>query len=555
MLMIAINPNSKIQKNYYLNQDNTDFLKSLNIVEAESSLNLKNNNNTYNKKSIIKTIDSKIIEYINNYLNKSAKSNISKSLFENEKDISTTLSIISNPKFGNSVIGQYIAKNILQYASLNVSGSPDAPDSINSKNVVSSIPTKDGKAGFLLEDGEIISQSKVTNAYNAQSVLSAVLILNSSKSDKEKALSLSTLGVDVATNNDLIDFNTGSNLAAGLEILNTANNWQGLDTKGRVVGSVQGVGNILNITDDIGISNIGGTLGAKAIPGIGAVAGIYTGVDQAIDVFENIGDLRKSDAKKFGAIGLGSAGASIGAGISVASAIATGATIGSAIPVAGTLIGAAVGAVIGFASGFFGSSKSKERMERDAFRDAFEKVGLTKLNERKMDMLELADGTMYHIGEEGFLEKQIYNPQRADIQLLKDRAKVNNKLLAYEVDYTNDLDYMTSLSADALSNFILQTNNERVKDMTAHLTNGATSNTNSREFNIENWSKSIENMRSMYKKVGINDFEQGIHLTTQLLDNNVINIDKANQFLQGLQMIFLDNDNSFKLASKLNVTR
>lgn len=552
-MQITNNSNFIHKADFSLNPEKEIFNNSTNSPSSLAKQSLSEAKNT--DKNFVEKIDDKILGYISNLAYGDSSESGQKKVKEflaDAKDVGNILSLLANKDVQKSEFGIKILQKVIEKSTLDFSGTYDAPETINSKVVIGLKATENGEAGFLLEDESVVSQSEVLQANNAKLLLQSAKVLTSDLSEREKGVYLASIGVDALKSNELLSSSVGEGLSSITQVLVTAENWSDLSEKDRALAVTQNGINIANSLDDLGYSKIGASQAGKLLSGVGAAYGIYTGVEQSVEVFDSLGNMTRSDAKEYGAKGLGAAGASIGAGVSVASAMATGATIGSTVPVVGTIVGAAVGAAVGFVAGAFGGSKkSKERMQRDAYRDVFVSVGLTQLNERKMDMITLADGNEYHIGEESFIEKQIYNPALADPKLIKDRAGENNRLIAYEVDYTSDLDYMSSLAADALSNFILIGAEKRVGDMTAYLTNAAVSNAESREFNLENWKTSLSNMRAFYERVGITDPNQGMQAIQALYEQGQIDTFKANQFVQGLQMIFSDDESSFELAKTL----
>lgn len=233
--------------------------------------------------------------------------------------------------------------------------------------------------------------------------LAAMSILASDAQNDSKIIELSKLGVQTETAKKVLgEFGVGS-LNSALQLYQAINNWSSLNTQQQISVASQAMQSIGGLGQEVGLESAGIATGG-VIGSISGVAGIVTGIDQAGDVIDAIGEMPRSQAAEAGAIGLGSAGASIGAGVAaigVASGAIAGAQAGSAVvPVVGTVIGAAVGAIAGFALGRFGSGKSASQMLRDKWRDAMEAAGLAQ----KIDgshHVKLSDGSLYNIGFDG----------------------------------------------------------------------------------------------------------------------------------------------------------
>ncbi|MCB0335153.1 MAG: hypothetical protein KDD62_02575 [Bdellovibrionales bacterium] len=247
------------------------------------------------------------------------------------------------------------------------------------------------------------------SAESAHSGLQALSILFSQKDTASKIIELTQLGINSSLAQQVIgEVNTGY-LNNAFALYQSISNWSSLSDEQRVTAVTQGLQGLSGLSSELGF-NTGSSLSAGtssigSIAGVaGGVVGIVTGIDQASDVIDAIGDLPRSEAAEVGAIGLGTAGASIGAGIAgigVATGAIAGAQAGSAVvPVVGTIIGAAVGALAGFAIGKFGSGKSKAQMMRDKWRESMEQTGVAKLIDGSHHV-QLADGSTYNIGVDG----------------------------------------------------------------------------------------------------------------------------------------------------------
>jgi hypothetical protein len=293
-----------------------------------------------------------------------------------------------------------IAGALSQFATTSFAGAPHSPLRVMDIPVVGSALLPSGERGFLLENGDVVSEQALINARNVGSALQAISTLVGDKKLEEKLLSLAETGLSAARTNGLISDAHAARAGGVLSLANIASRWSEMDDAQRFVASIQG-GEI--VLDALG-RQAGKTLLSKIASGAGAIAGIVTGGKQAVDVIDMLRNVPRSQGVRLGAIGLGSAGAAIGAGVATVSSLAAGAslgaTLGSSVPVVGTIIGAVVGAGVGALIGAFGSKKNKGQVARDSWRKAMEQAQFAK----KIDgshHLPLADGTTYNIGRDG----------------------------------------------------------------------------------------------------------------------------------------------------------
>lgn len=410
----SINSNQYINSSGWLTNFNNFSSSSSRALDPSNLQRIYNSNSVNESSSTITSVDRSVIEYLKGF---------DRNLGHQENQVRQN-EIVSSQTFKNSLqllnvlaSGQASSnsteKIIKTLAILNkqfgiqISGNPQAPSAINGVPVVASNFDQSGEPGFLLADGSVVSQSQTLNSYNISAALNAVNILASNANTEDKIFGLTGLGVNAAHANDLISDSMANGLGSALQLYGTISNWDEMNDAQRVGSGLQSAQMVAGSLDDLGITSISSNAGASTLGttlgGAASAAGIITGTMQAIDVFEALGDMPRSEGQKAGAIGLGTAGAAIGAGVAtlgVATGAVAGASMGSAVPVVGTIIGAAVGALVGFAAGSFGSSKSAAQMLRDKWRDALEKTGFAqKVN--GSHHVPLADGSTYNIGVDG----------------------------------------------------------------------------------------------------------------------------------------------------------
>lgn len=233
-----------------------------------------------------------------------------------------------------------------------------------------------------------------------------------------------------------------------------------------------------------------------------------------------------------------------------ANGAASGAAIGTAILPG---IGTAIGAVVGLAIGSIKTGKANEQGKRDSYREhyienkVFEKVD--QGNGKEMYGLQLADGTFYDVGIDG-QGVAAYGGQDKTFKndhLIAERDRKgirgDGKLRPYEVDYTSDLDFATSMATRGLNLFVMggSVDNRKMSEatqMNGYLTNAATSNLASRDFNEENFNGSMANVRQFYSKMGIDSKEEGIELANALYQSGRMTKNDFNTVMIGLEFAF-----------------
>lgn len=239
-----------------------------------------------------------------------------------------------------------------------------------------------------------------------------------------------------------------------------------------------------------------------------------------------------------------------------ASMAANGAAIGTAIfPGIGTAIGAAVGLAIGSIK----TGKAPEQGKRDALRDFYEKNELFGKDERGSHYITLADGSRYDVGVDGSEGraknadgsiKTVANPDKI-AERDKGAFLEGGELRPYDIDYTNDLDYVTSLATRGVNLLPAGGSVSRrmgeVDQMNGYMTNAATFGIG-REFTEENFNKAMANARTFYEKLGITSAADGYRVIDEMRKNKQLSRDDYNAIRLGLNFAF---DQNFAGAQQL----
>ena len=256
----------------------------------------------------------------------------------------------------------------------------------------------------------------------------------------------------------------------------------------------------------------------------GGVASIALGVKTVYDGWQGSG---KSGVVN-GAVG----GSMIVAGLS---ALGSSAMAGPYAPVvAAAIIG---GSILGTSTG---GKKSVDQKTRDLARDTVVKVGLADKDYK----VTLADGKQFDIGVDGHGQQ---HTARDPSKLI---GRKDGKLNAYDVDYTNDLDYAASMGGISLSRLLHGGSGKAVDQMGGQLSNAAISSVGfGKDMTKENYEKVITNLRGMYAKSGLKTKTDAYQLANQAFAEKRINDSELVAMQQSFNLVF--DNNSFDTAQKL----
>jgi hypothetical protein len=425
-------------------------------------------------------------------------------------------------------------------------GDIDSPKTIGSQEVVGSRKDPNGNVSYKLKDGTFVSKSYLQNVDNTLAGLKALQVVFSKASDANKALALTSIGLNTAAANDIVSkVNAGYGQAA-LSILGTAMNWKDMNDVQKTVSvvktgmsimdaytlatdaaakasssvatssastlstsstsgslastgvtsttsSLSGTGasasgdTAVRVGADTAASNTAQTSTLSYVSQIGSAAlsaySIYQGVDGSLKHADAMSDQNRSDLG--GNVATGTAnGVSVGAG--------AGALVGTYVfPVLGTAAGAVVGAIYGGVIGAIGgavgtltaSTKDKSQMMRDNYRKGLKETGIIEVDKKTNAYnVQLADGQKFDIGLDG-------------------SNKIKNK--DGKERYTFDVDWENSVAVDTVPDanlFVIATGIDPTSGnkmdlfsrSSAQILNAATSNAKTTE-DVRN------NLRSMTK--------------------------------------------------------
>lgn len=255
-----------------------------------------------------------------------------------------------------------------------------------------------------------------------------------------------------------------------------------------------------------------GNEGMAAVQGVGAGALAYGAYGAATGTPATIGGVSA------GAIGGGvavAAGAQMvykGWGQGGKEGAINGAAGGTAVAAGMYAMGATnpylLAAVVAFsvASNTMKTGKGEAQVERDGVRGFWEKQGFSKDHK-----VTLADGSQFDVGVDGHgNQHEFAHPEKLP------KGAENRTLSAYDVDYTNDLDYSAAIGATTLSRLLAGQKGTNIDQLGGQLTNAAIANIgHGKEMSKENFATSMSNLRAFYAQGGIKSKQDAYALINQ----------------------------------------
>lgn len=257
----------------------------------------------------------------------------------------------------------------------------------------------------------------------------------------------------------------------------------------------------------------------------------------------------------FGGAGLVGAGAATSYNAWGTGNVAQGA-IGGSMMMAGTamMVGGPVGWAVGggllavsvLGSSFGNSTTNKEHAARDGFRDYLKSD--SGLVDEDMN-LTLADGTKYSIGQEDDSGRHsVTDPSRLT-EDQKDKGS-GDSLRAYDCDYTNDLDFTSTMMGQTLGRLIAGGSDTNVDQIGTAIGNAGIANIGyNQQMSRENFEKMAANQRSFMAKAGIGSKNDAYQVANQAYADGRIDELEHTQAIQSINMMF--DDNGYATAQQL----
>jgi hypothetical protein len=199
--------------------------------------------------------------------------------------------------------------------------------------------------------------------------------------------------------------------------------------------------------------------------------------------------------------------------------------------------------VAGSVLGKVGGGRSKDRMMRDQARKGFQQVGIIDENWE----VTLADGSRVSAG----LDKNDGQHEFADPSLIP-VGNENRTLSAYDVDYTNDLDYTSSLMTSSLARLLGGGKNQGLDQVAGQLANSALGNVGyGQPMTPETFTKVRDNVRVWFAQSGLSTKEDAYALANQAYAEQRISEMDLSALHQGLNLVFDPSEQAYASASQL----
>ena len=373
-------------------------------------------------------------------------------------------------------------------------------------------------------------------------------------------------------------------LSNGINAYSVINNWSQLNNLQKIAAGSNTLNGVATLAHQYGLLG-SGTTGA-AVPGItqqvlqmnglsnapslgiGAVSGPAAGIPEGYQVVQQLADGN--------VVAVPSANISSAAQTGIGSTLSTVAGVTSVVlgaksvydnwgkkagPVQGLLGGSAMAGglytlgatnpyllagVVAFslASSMIKTGKEEHQVTRDAYRSDLQQRGM--LDDKYQ--ITLADGSQFDMGQDG--STGIHQATRPD-QLTKGG---DGPMHSYDVDYTNDLDYATSMGCITLSRLMYGGAGRDTDSIGGQLTNAAISSVGyNQEMTPENYAKSMENTRAFYAQGGIKSADDAKQLANMAFAEGRMDATEHATALQAIDLVY--NPNSYSKAQQLMAGR
>lgn len=430
----------------------------------------------------------------------------------------------------------------------------------------------------------------------------------SQMSPAQKALGLASIGIqgfkfadgtDLASKNiinpskGVPGLNVGQALnlfSAGINVYSLTKNWDQLNALQKVAMGTGTAAQIANTAKSFNL--LGAGTGGAAVPGITKAALTQAGLKEApqLGVGAVIGPAGTKLPAGYSSVATTASGEVVAVPTANAAttqgALSAGSLLGTAAGIAGVSLGAnqvyegwgsggkkgAVNGVLGgssMAAGLYAlgatnpyllagvvatsvvgnmvkTGKSEAQGARDVVRDIFKSNGVIGKDYK----VSLADGTSVDIGMDGHGGKHSARDTSKLVGKEAGRASKESGLNAWDIDYTNDLDYASGMGGIALSRLIAGGKGTNIDQLGGQLGNAAISNIGfGKDMTPENFTKMQANQRAIYSKAGIKSKSDAYQLANQAFAEGRINETDLVSMHQAFNMIY--DNNGYQTASTL----
>lgn len=193
----------------------------------------------------------------------------------------------------------------------------------------------------------------------------------------------------------------------------------------------------------------------------------------------------------------------------------------------------------------FTSGKSKEQRARDSVRGYFKEGGLIDENNK----INNADGSSIDVGVDGHGgQHTVRDPSK-----LTEHDKNLKKLSAYDVDYTNDMDYTAALGGIALARLSGGGKGDSIDQIGGQIGNASLGSVGfGKDMTEANFKQVMGNLRAQYAKAGITSKADAFQLANQGFAEGRFNETDTRSIQLAANMIF---DTDYKTAMSLMAGR
>ena len=227
-------------------------------------------------------------------------------------------------------------------------------------------------------------------------------------------------------------------------------------------------------------------------------------------------------------------------------------------------ISAAVAFAVGYGVGMVSTGHSKEQAKRTAYEKALIDASVFDNNNGSY-VMQLADGRFYTLldgsGKRAtdidgnkktvYDESKIVDRNRDFVNRRDEEGNIRAYLQPYDIDYTSNLDFTSSIMGKGLLSLALGSNYKgsgEMDQMLGYIVNGVTSNTG-RDWTRENFNNAVANLRAAYARTGISTKRDGVQALVDAYFSGAITESDYKQSLMGLNFIY--DENGFDQANQL----
>ena len=175
---------------------------------------------------------------------------------------------------------------------------------------------------------------------------------------------------------------------------------------------------------------------------------------------------------------------------------------------------------------------NKGQLQRNAVRDSLKGGNFVDDDYN----ITLADGTKFNIGVDGQEGKHKFR----DPSLVVDKGPTEGH--SYDIDWTNDLDYMSGMGGQSLMRMLSGGIKDETDKIGFQIGNGALSSVGfGKDMTPENFTKVTTNLRSVYAQAGIKSKSDAYQLSNQMYAEGRISETDMVTMQQSFNMIYDDN--------------